>query len=380
MRIGIEAQRIFRKKKHGMDMVALELIKALQRSNTSHEFVVFVKPDEDEQCLQASSNVKIVKVKSAPYPIWEQFYLPKAAAQEKVDILHCTSNTAPLWLKMPLVLTLHDIIYLEKISLSQGTAYQKFGNIYRKLNVPKIVPKAVKILTVSDFEKERIQQYFNLNNQRVLTAYNGVGAHFQPVLDQTELNNTKTKYQLPDKFIFFLGNTDPKKNVKGVLQALSLLKKQQALPAPLVMLDINRDYLQALASEIGDADILNHIHFTGYVPNKELPAIYSLATLFLYPSLRESFGIPLVEAMACGVPVITSNTSSMPEIAQEAALIADPFKPETIAEAIQQLWNDKILQQSLISKGIERAKHFSWDANASLTLKVYEEVFQTSHK
>lgn len=379
MRIGIEAQRIFRKNKHGMDMVALELIKALQRSNTQHEFVVFVKPDEDEQCLQASANVKIVKVRSAPYPIWEQLYFPKAAAKEKVDLLHCTSNTAPLWLKVPLILTLHDIIYLEKISLSQGSSYQKFGNIYRKLNVPKIVPKAVKILTVSDFEKDRIQQYFNLNDQRVLTAYNGVGAHFQPVLGQTELNNAKAKYQLPDQFIFFLGNTDPKKNVKGVLQALSILKKQNALPAPLVMLDINRDYLQSLATEIGDSAILNQIHFTGYVPNKELPAIYSLATLFLYPSLRESFGIPLVEAMACGVPVITSNTSSMPEIAQDAALIADPFKPETIAEAIQQLWQDKALQKSLITKGIQRAKHFNWDANALLTLKVYEEVFHTSY-
>jgi glycosyltransferase involved in cell wall biosynthesis len=379
MRIGIEAQRIFRKKKHGMDIVALELIKALQRSNTQHEFVVFVKPDEDEQCLQASANVKIVKVRSAPYPIWEQLYLPKAAAKEKVDVLHCTSNTAPLWLKVPLCLTLHDIIYLEKISLSQGTSYQKFGNIYRKLNVPKIVPKAVKILTVSDFEKDRIQQYFNLNNQRVLTAYNGVGAYFQPVLDQTDLNKAKAKYQLPDQFIFFLGNTDPKKNVKGVLQALSILKKQNALPAPLVMLDINRDYLQTLATEIGDSEILNQIHFTGYVPNKELPAIYSLASLFLYPSLRESFGIPLVEAMACGVPVITSNTSSMPEVAQDAALIVDPFKPESIAVAIQQLWQDKALQQSLITKGIQRAKHFNWDANALLTLNVYEEVFQTSH-
>jgi glycosyltransferase involved in cell wall biosynthesis len=379
MRIGIEAQRIFRKKKHGMDMVALELIKALQRSNTEHEFVVFVKPDEDEQCLQASGNVKIVKVRSAPYPIWEQLYLPKAAAKEKVDLLHCTSNTAPLWLKVPMFLTLHDIIYLEKISLSQGSSYQKFGNIYRKLIVPKIVPKAVKILTVSDFEKDRIQQYFNLNDQRILTAYNGVGAHFQPVLGQTELNNAKAKYQLPDQFIFFLGNTDPKKNVKGVLQAISILKKQNALPAPLVMLDINRDYLQSLATEIGDSEILNQIHFTGYVPNKELPAIYSLASMFLYPSLRESFGIPLVEAMACGVPVITSNTSSMPEIAQDAALIADPFKPEIIAEAIQQLWQDKALQQSLITKGIQRAKHFNWDANALLTLKVYEEVFRTLH-
>lgn len=377
MRIGIEAQRIFRKKKHGMDMVALELIKALQRSNSIHEFVIFVQADEDEACLLPSDKVKIVKVKSAPYPIWEQVYLPKAAAKEKVALLHCTSNTAPLFLSMPLVLTLHDIIYLEKISLSQGTAYQKFGNIYRKLNVPRVVPNAKKILTVSDFEKNRIQSYFKLNNEQVLTAYNGVGSHFKPILDQAELNHAKQKYKLPDKFIFFLGNTDPKKNVIGVLKALSILRKKGELPAPLVMLDINKDYLNGLASEIGDLDILNHIHFTGYVPNKELPAIYSLATLFLYPSLRESFGIPLVEAMACGVPVITSNTSSMPEIAKDAALIIDPFKPDSIAAAITQLWSDVDLQQSLVKKGIERAKHFSWDANAALTLSVYSEVLSS---
>ncbi len=374
MKIGIEAQRIFRKKKHGMDMVALELIKALQRSNSKHEFVVFVQADEDENCLQASEKVKIVKVKSAPYPIWEQIYLPKAAAKEKVDLLHCTSNTAPLYLSMPLVLTLHDIIYLEKISLDQGTAYQKFGNIYRKLNVPRIVPHAKRILTVSDFEKERIQNYFKLDNQRVITAYNGVGSHFKRVLDQTELKNAKAKYNLPDEFIFFLGNTDPKKNVKGVLQALSILRKRNALPAPLVMLDINKDYLNKLATEIGDAEILNHIHFTGYVPNKELPAIYSLANLFLYPSLRESFGIPLVEAMGCGVPVITSNTSSMPEIAVDAAILVDPFNPEAIATAVENLWADKELQNLLVNKGLERAKYFNWDANAALTLKIYEEV------
>jgi glycosyltransferase involved in cell wall biosynthesis len=275
---------------------------------------------------------------------------------------------------MPLVLTLHDIIYLEKISFDQGTAYQKFGNVYRKLNVPQVVPNAKKILTVSDFEKERIQKYFKLNDQKVVTAYNGVGSHFKRVLDQTELKNAKAKYNLPDDFIFFLGNTDPKKNVRGVLKALSILRKRNALPAPLVMLDINKDYLKKLAIEIGDLEILNHIHFTGYVPNKELPAIYSLATLFLYPSLRESFGIPLVEAMSCGVPVITSNTSSMPEIAEDAAIIVDPFNAETIANSIEVLWANKTMQNSLVEKGLKRAKHFSWDANASLTLKVYEEV------
>lgn len=214
MRIGIEAQRIFRKKKHGMDMVALELLKALQKIDHPHEVVVFVKPDEDEACLEATNNMKIVKVKSAPYPIWEQILLPAAAAKEKVDILHCTSNTAPVFLKMPLVLTLHDIIYLEKINMSEGTTYQKFGNLYRRFNVPMIVPKAKKILTVSDFENKRIKEHFNIQDDRVITVYNGVGPHFKRINDPKVLAETKAKYQLPDQFIFFLGNTDPKKNVK----------------------------------------------------------------------------------------------------------------------------------------------------------------------
>lgn len=376
MRIGIEAQRIFRPKKHGMDMVALELIKHIQQIDTKNEYVVFVKEDEDNLVVKESANVKIVKVKSASYPVWEQFNLPAAAKKHGVELLHCTSNTAPLNLSMPLVLTLHDIIYLEKISLNQGTAYQKFGNIYRRLIVPQIVPKAKKILTVSDFENERIVAHFNMQPQQVITVYNGVGSHFKPVSDKTLLDQAKAKYNLPNDFVFFLGNTDPKKNVIGVLKALDILEKAAKLDFKLVMLDINREYLNSLANQIGNPGILKHINFTGYVKNNELPAIYSQADLFLYPSLRESFGIPLLEGMACGVPVITSNTSSMPEIAHDAAMISDPFKPETIADAIIELRNNPDLKKTLSAKGIKRAADFSWQKNALQTISIYEDALK----
>ncbi|OYU96830.1 MAG: group 1 glycosyl transferase [Bacteroidetes bacterium B1(2017)] len=374
MRIGIEAQRIFRKKKHGMDMVALELIRALQKIETPHQFFIFVQNDEDAACLSESKNVSIIALPNSPYPIWEQWHLPRAAKKYKLDVLHCTSNTAPLFLSVPLVLTLHDIIYLEKISLSQGTAYQKFGNIYRKWNVPLIVKKAVSILTVSDFERTRILSYFKFPEDRVQTAYNGVGTHFKRITDANVLAEAKDKFKLPNEFIFFLGNTDPKKNVIGVLKALSILKKKNQLPCKLLMLDINREYLSNLAQQIGDPSVLDEISFTGYVPNVQLPAIYSQASLFLYPSLRESFGIPLVEAMKCEVPIITSNTSSMPEIVADSALICDPFAPETIANAILELWSNKPLQQELVAKAKVRSELFSWDANAKQTLKIYEQI------
>lgn len=372
MRIGIEAQRIFRKKKHGMDMVALELIRALQNIDSPHEFFVFVQPDEDHACLSESDNIKIVELPSSPYPIWEQWHLPRAVKKYKLDLLHCTSNTAPLFLSVPLVLTLHDIIYLEKISFTEGTAYQKFGNIYRKWNVPIISKKAKKILTVSDFENQRICSHFGFNKDLVQTVYNAAGTHFKKIANPQILAETKAKYNLPDNYIFFLGNTDPKKNVRGVLKAISILRSSNLLPSKLLMLDINRQYLHDLANDIGDPTIVDEIVFTGYVPNKELPAIYSMATLFLYPSLRESFGIPLVEAMLCEVPIITSNTSSMPEIVSDAAVLCNPFEPQSIADAISMVFANKGKQQEMKDKGLKRGQMFSWELNAISTLEVYK--------
>jgi glycosyltransferase involved in cell wall biosynthesis len=270
------------------------------------------------------------------------------------------------------VLTLHDIIYLEKISFTEGTAYQKFGNIYRKWNVPIISKKAIKILTVSDFENQRICSHFGFNKDLVQTVYNAAGTHFKKIVNPQTLAETKAKYNLPDNYIFFLGNTDPKKNVRGVLKAISILRSSNLLPCKLLMLDINRQYLHDLANDIGDPTIVDEIVFTGYVPNKELPAIYSMATLFLYPSLRESFGIPLVEAMLCEVPIITSNTSSMPEIVSDAAVVCNPFEPQSIADAISMVFANKDKQQEMKVNGLRRGQMFSWELNAISTLEVYK--------
>lgn len=373
MKIGIEAQRIFRKKKHGMDMVALELIKQLQVIDHENEYYIFVNNIEDREALTLTPNFKVIYVKSAPYPIWEQFYLPKAAKDCGVQVLHCTSNTTPIFTQIPIILTLHDIIYLEKWNFTKGTAYQIIGNLYRRWNVPLAVKLAKHILTVSNFENNRIKSYFKLDNNAISTAYNGVGKHFKPITDSNELLRTKNKYKLPDNFVFFLGNTDPKKNVIGVLKALSILKQKKLLEFKLLMLDINRDYLQGIMRKIGDESLVDDIVFSGYVPNIDLPAIYSQASLFLYPSLRESFGIPLLEAMACGTPIITSNTSSMPEVAGEAAVFVDPNDANQIADAILKLQKNNELKEKLKTIGFSRISRFTWQHNAELTLSVYKQ-------
>lgn len=375
MRIGIEAQRLFRKKKHGMDIVALELIKALQKLETNHQFYVYVKPDSDDQVIQSLPNFDIVKVKYASYPVWEQWNLPKAARGHKLDLLHSTSNTAPL--NCPAshqVITLHDIIYLERLNLQKGTWYQRIGNLYRRWNVPRVVQQAQKIITVSDFERKRILDYFNLPGDRVVTVHNAVGSHFKPETDAERIAAIKKKYNLPEQFMFFLGNTDPKKNVRGVLQALSILKKENKLTLPLVITDIDRQYIQQLLQTMNATDLEKDIITCGYVPNKQLPVLYSCASLFLYPSLRESFGIPLLEAMACGVPVVTSNTSAMPEVAADAALFADPYLPEEIAQQVEMLMSDTEKREQMREKGLLRASQFSWEKTAEKVLKLYEGI------
>ena len=379
MKIGIEAQRIFRTKKHGMDMVALELIRNLQLIDTENEYVIFVKADADSGVIQETKNFKIEILPGGFYPLWEQFALPAAAKKAGCQLLHCTSNTAPLMTSIPLVVTLHDIIYMEssylKILNGTGTWYQKFGNAYRRLFVPKIIRKSKKIITVSHFEKKRIGQFFGLSDDPRLTAvYNGVGEHFQPIRNTNMLRQVKEKYHLPDHFIFFLGNTDPKKNTKGALQAFSEFLKVDKRNIKLVMLDYDLIELSKLLTEIGNPGLIDHIVLTGYVVNTDLPAIYSQCDLFLYPSLRESFGIPMLEAMACGAPVITSNTSSMPEVAGEGAFIIDPFKPDEITAAMILILNNEVTRSNLIEKGYAQAAKFSWKAMAENVLKIYEEI------
>ncbi len=379
MKIGIEGQRLFRSKKHGMDMVALELIRNLQQIDHENEYVIFVKPDEDDQVIKETPNFRIEKLNGGFYPQWEQIALPKAARKAGCDILHCTSNTAPVMTKIPLVVTLHDIIYMEssypKILKGSGSSYQKFGNIYRKMVVPRIVNSSKKIITVSHFEKNRIADFFGMKGDSRLTAvYNGVSEHFKPVTDPAELERVKKKYRLPDKYFFFLGNTDPKKNTKGTLQAYSSFVRKAGNDIKLLMLDYDRSELGKILEEIGNPALIDQIKLTGYVVNTDLPAIYSMCELFLYPSLRESFGIPMLEAMASGAPVITSNTSSMPEIAGDAAVIINPFKPAQITNAIINLLNDKELRSANIEKGFTRARYFTWKRMAEEVLDIYKEI------
>ncbi|WP_247232490.1 glycosyltransferase family 1 protein [Telluribacter sp. SYSU D00476] len=373
MKIGIEAQRLFRPKKHGMDVVALELIKALQRLDTPHEYFVFVKPDEDV-CLTDSPNCRIVPISASNYATWEQVQLPIYARKYGIDVLHCTANTAPVWPGVPLVLTLHDVIFMEKMTgPNTQTSYQRFGNMYRRWVVPKIIKKCQKIVTVSHYEKERIIKTLNLPDSAVEVAYNGVSNRFSAPPNMDEQLWVKEQFRLPDRFFFFLGNTDPKKNMPTVIKAFAQLV--ESVPdIKLVIADIAPEIVEAILSNLGKADLISHFVFTGYIPGKHLPAVYHQCEVFLYPSLRESFGLPILEAMTCGVPVITSTTAAMPEVAGDAAFLVDPTDADDITAAMKKALLDLPLRQKMIGEGLKRPALFTWEQTARTMLNIYEQI------
>ena len=372
MRIGIEAQRIFRKNKHGMDFVVLQEIKELQKMDTPHEYFVFVKPGVD-RCIESSEHVHIIEVNCPSYPLWEQWALPRAARKAGVDILHCTSNTAPIWCDIPLVLTLHDIIFLEPRDKKNKSLYQNLGYFYRRWNVPRILKKCRRIITVSDFELGNIKQKLQLPDSQLKMIYNGYNEWFRPIESDKQQYR---KYIADAGYFFFLGNTDPKKNTERTLVAYAKYLELSEVRRPLLMADLDQEYLNGIIERNGIEAIRDHIVIPGYIINSDLPYIYNNAFAFLYTSLRESFGIPLLEAMACGTPVITSNKSSMPEIAGHDAILINPESSDEIALKMLQLERDTDFYQRQKAVGLERAKLFSWRKTTENLLRLYEEVYK----
>lgn len=372
MRIGIEAQRIFRSNKHGMDYVVLQEILHLQQMDKENEYFVFVKPGPD-RCVQSSNNVHVIELGMPSYPLWEQVALPRAARKAKVDILHCTSNTAPIQCKIPLVLTLHDIIFLEPRDKSNKSLYQNLGWVYRRWNVPRIMPNCRRIITVSNFELQNIIRKTGIEKSRMAMIYNGYNDIFQ---QQSDVNQVYRKYINEPGYLLFLGNTDPKKNTERTLIAYSLYLEQSKVKRKLLVGDINQHYLEDIITRNRIDNIRNGLVQSGYIPNKDLVYLYNNAFAFLYTSLRESFGIPLLEGMACGTPVITSNTSSMPEIGGQDAILVNPESPQEIAAQLLKLEQDANYYEEKRQVGLERAKLFSWKHTAEQLLQLYKEVYQ----
>ncbi len=360
-----------------MDIVALETVKRLQYLDKLNTYILFCFDDQEGYTLESSANFQIVKIPRAPSPIIEQCILPFLALKYKLDVLHSTGNTSPLFLHCKRLVTLHDIIYLEKRDdLKGGSLYQQIGKKYRRFIVPRIIRKAEGLVTVSQNEKRIILDRLPELTGRLTVIPNAVSMHFMPKPAETTLS-VSLKYKLPNHpFIFFLGNTDPKKNTLNVLKAYHAYVKKHGSALKLVIADLSRAVTNRLIDKYNLDEIRDHVYITNYVKHEDMPDIYNQARLFLYPSLRESFGLPILESMACGTPVITSGNHAMPETAGNAAIFINPESPQSIADAIHRLNSNESLRKQLIESGQRRIQEFSWNQSVFNLIKIYQAVLE----
>ena len=301
--IAIEAQRIFRTNKHGMDFVALETIRELQKRDDGNHYYVFVAPGED-RCLKESANLTIIELPTSNYLLWEQIALPRALKKYPIELLHCTSNTAPLCCPVPLVLTLHDIIYLEPRQHRSPSLYQELGWYYRKFVVPRILKKCKQIITVSKFECERIRTALNIPEDKITAIYNGFNTHF---CQQSEIDINIVKEYIPQAgYLFFLGNTDAKKNAARTLKAYVLYLQQSTVKRPLLIAYFVWEHIDKLLEQEGISDIRLIINrfdaekFIEYEYYPDLDAVIDDAGIRLIAVIPEDFN--LLKAAAKGVP------------------------------------------------------------------------------
>lgn len=318
-------------------------------------------------------DLKIIPIRSSIYFPYEQIeFLFKIRSVDIFWSPHFNVPIFPIRAKKRIV-TIHDIFHLAFKEL-----YSPFERVYIKLLINSALNLSDMIITVSNFSKSEIIKYTQIKEDKIKVIYNGVNKEKFKVYDKKDLEKIRLKYRLPDRFILFVGNIKPHKNLKGLLKAFKVVIEELDEDLFLVITGKQEGFLK------GDTEIFKlintnpllkkRIFLTGYINEKDLPILYNLAELFIFPSFYEGFGLPPLEAMACGCPTVVSRIPPLLEICGDATYYVDPYNINDIAKGIIEVLSKKELRETLIKKGFERVKLFSWENSAKEHLKLIKEI------
>ncbi|MBT3705034.1 glycosyltransferase family 4 protein [Candidatus Peregrinibacteria bacterium] len=366
MKIGIDC-RMFSSNFTGIGRYTAELVKNLEKDPKSktHEFVLFFNEPEFSSYKPTKPNFKPILVDAPHYSLKEQTKFLGQLNEQNLDLMHFTHFNAPIRYKKPFIVTIHDLTH----TLFPGRKMRAlpYRMAYKKV-IKNAVKKATHIIAVSENTKKDLIRIHKTNPEKIHTIYEGANKEFHQ-LKPAELKTLKTP-NIKEPFLLYTGVHRYHKNLPRLIKAFSLIAhKNRNLD---LVITGKPDPLYPEAEEATKQFHLeNRIHFTGLVPEDELIALYNLAEAYVFPSLYEGFGLPVLEAFACGTPVVASNVSSIPEIAGKAALLFDPENPKDIAEKIQKLLKSHSLQNDLRQKGLARVKAFSWQKMAKEILSLY---------
>jgi glycosyltransferase involved in cell wall biosynthesis len=296
---------------------------------------------------------------------WMQLRAARALRALRPDVAHFTNGMMPIGSPIPTVVTVHDM------SLRLYPTCHPVRRVL--LNRPLMhlaIQQASAIVTVSNSARRDLLRFHGVPAERVAVVHEAASPAFRPITDRACLENMRSRYGLPQRFILYVGTIEPRKNLMRLMSAFAEARKA-GIPQHLVCVGPYGWSSRDLAGHIERLGITSAVHFTGYLPFEDLPAIYNLGDFFVFPSLYEGFGLPVVEAMACGLPVLTSNTSSLGEIAGDAAETIDPIDLDAMVDAIVHLATDEDLRRARAQQGLQRARSFSWSQTARDMLTVY---------
>ena len=315
-------------------------------------------------------NFRAVAETAGSYTVSEQVKIPLALRRECVTLFHAPHYVLPPLIRCRSVVTIHDCIHL----MFPQYLPNRFAFRYARTSIGLAARRATRIMTVSESSKRDILRFVDTEPDKIDVIYNAYDERFAIEPREEDVVRVRERYQLTDEFVLYAGNVKPHKNLERLIEAFDIVRKRGLHHLRLILIGDEISKYAALRRAVHHHQLHKYVRFLGYLPEETLAVMYRLAGVFVFPSLYEGFGLPPLEAMASGTPVVTSNVSSLPEVAGDAAVLVDPYDPEAIADGIYRVLTDEQLRRDLRRRGVARAKQFSWEVSVRRVHDIYAQV------
>ena len=367
MRIGIDARKLH---DFGIGTYLQNLLKELVRLDDDAQYVVLCRAVDAEWLAALGPRVQPVVTGAGNYSVREQIEVPWRLWRAGVDLFHTPHYVLPVLVPCPSVVTVHDCIHL----MFPQYLPNRFAYSYARTSIRMAARRATRILTVSESSKRDILRFCRIPPDKVTVIYNAIDDRFREPPPAEEIERIRERFQLHEPFVLYVGNVKPHKNLERLIEAIHHLHENGYDSLKLLVIGSDISKYAELRRAVHRYNLHKYVRFLGFMPDATLAVLYRLAAVFVFPSLYEGFGLPPLEAMASGAPVVTSNVSSLPEVAGDAAVLVDPRDPRAIADGIRRVLTEPGLRETMRAKGLARAADFSWDRSIRRIRQIYGEV------
>lgn len=375
IKIGVDARNIYRHERRGTGKNLIDLYERIARIRPDWKIMMYHDRRISEDPFEDISNIfkTHIPVKGYRWHIWQELMLPLMTIKDRLDLLHCPAQLAPAWKPVPTIVTIHDIIPLR---FPEGTSFSDRNRIQH--NISRSLKSAAKILTVSKFSRKDLCDYFKVTDEKIEVLYWAPEDNCRPSPEADTLR-VRRQYEINGSYAFAYGATDPRKNTKNLIHAFGRWVKEGG-KGKLVLAGIRPENEAPFRSEAENSGILEQVIFCGFVPEDDIPALLTGADCLVFPSIYEGFGLPMVDAMACGTPIIAADNTCLPEIGGDAALYIDPFSVEKISEGIGKVMGNIERQKQMRTDGLKQVQKFTWNKTAQTVVNIFESVLNRKNQ